>query len=275
MFVVLSALAALGYGASDFAGGVAARRIRPTTALLYGEPAGLLVIVLTTDLGGTFSLRTVILSALAGMCGLVGLGLMYRLMASQMLSVVSPVTAVVAAAVPLGFGILAGEHPGPAAWAGVAVGLIAVALMSGARGGAPAAVRLRVALTALGSGGGFGAYFVLIAHAGDGTGTWPLVLSRMFALVVLVPLAMRRRALLVPTASAGLFAIAAGLSDAAADAAFLLATREGSLSLVGVITAFYPAVTVLLAVVLLRERAGWVTCAGVALSGVSIALIAG
>jgi drug/metabolite transporter (DMT)-like permease len=276
MLVVLSALAALGYGVSDFAGGVAARRIRPMTALLYGEPAGLLVVavLLVLSPSGQLNLRVVVLGGAAGLCGLVGLGLMYRLMAEEPLNVVSPITAVVAAAMPLLFGIAAGEHPGATAWTGAVVGLLAVALISGDRGVVRAAVRWRIVLTALVSGAGFGAYFVLVAHAGDSAGAWPLVCSRLCALAVLVPIVWRRRAWSLPSAGCGALAVGAGAADAVADMLFLLASRNGYLSLAGVITAFYPVVTVVLAVVVLRERTGWVPRAGLALSAVSLALIA-
>jgi drug/metabolite transporter (DMT)-like permease len=275
MLIALSLLAALGYGLSDFVGGIAARRLRPTTALRYGVPAGALVVVLLLPLSsGHLTLRAIGLAAAAGVAGLVGLALMYRLMASEPLNVVSPVTAVLAAATPLAFGVASGEHPDSSAWFGVATGLLGIALITGKRStAAPAGLRLRVLLMALGAGAGFGAYFVLIAHAGHGSGLWPLLVARATALLVLVPLAGRPARLQSPPGRHRLPAVLAGALDAGADAFFLLASHAGYLSLAGVITALYPAVTVLLAVLVLRERPGWLPGAGLALSAVSLALI--
>ena len=276
MLIGLAMLAAVGYGASDFVGGVASRRVRPLTALLYGHPVGAsLVAALLPLFPGSFDLASVVFAALAGLCGLLGFGLMYRLMASSPLNVVSPVTAVLAAATPIACGLLSGEHPRATAWLGIVFGLVAIALISGSSSGAAARVQAKVLLQAFTSGAGFGLYFVLLAHAGgSASGLWPLMIARVSAGLVIVAIAARPGVVATVDSGTGALAGCAGLLDASADVCFLFATRHGYLSLVGGVTALYPAVTVLLAGFLLRERAGWLPCTGLVLSAVSLALIA-
>lgn len=276
MSIILALLAALGYGVSDFSGGLASRRVRPTTALLCSYPvATVLTAVLLPLSPGSLSAASAGLAALAGIAGLVGFGLMYRLMSTAPLNLVSPVTGVLAAATPIAFGVLSGEQPHLTAWFGIACGLVAVALISSASDGSPhARLRVQVLLVALASGAGFGLYFVLLAHAGVGTGLWPLLIARVSALLVIVGVAGRRGVIATIDLRTGVLAAVAGALDAVADVCFLLAVREGYLSLVSVVTAMYPAITVLLALFVLRERAGWLPRAGLALSAVSLILIA-
>ena len=277
MLVGLAMLAAVGYGVSDFAGGLASRRVCPLTALLYSHPVGaVLVAALLPLFPGSFDVASVVFAVLAGLAGLLGFGLMYQLMATSPLNVVSPITAVLAAATPIACGVLSGEQPRTTAWLGMAFGLVAIALISGSSSGsAHARVRAKVLLLAFASGAGFGLYFVLLAHAGgSATGLWPLMIARVSSGLVIVAVAARPGVVATVDRRTGLLAGCAGLLDASADVCFLLATRHGYLSLVSVVTAMYPAITVLLAVFVLRERAGWLPRTGLALSAVSLALIA-
>jgi drug/metabolite transporter (DMT)-like permease len=123
------------------------------------------------------------------------------------------------------------------------------------------------------SGLGFGLYFVLLARAGNGSGLWPLVVSRVASAILIVPLAVRRRAITAMRGRTLALVAAAGACDAGANMAFLLAARHGLLALAGVLTSLYPAVTVLLAVVLLREHTTVVQRAGLALAAASVVLI--
>jgi drug/metabolite transporter (DMT)-like permease len=277
MLIALAFLAAIGYGASDFAGGVASRRIRPTTILLYSHPVGAVLIALLLPLfPGDLSARAALLAAFAAVAGLIGFGLMFHLMANAPLSSVSPITAVLAAATPMGFGVLSGEHPRLLAWAGIGFGMIAVALISGTASRTPhARLRARVLLLASAAGAGFGIYFILLAHAGSGpSGLWPLMIARSTSAAVIVAVAARPAVTATVDRRSALTAACAGALDAAADMCFLLATRHGYLSLVSVVTALYPVITMLLALRLLGERAGWLPRAGMALSVVSLALVA-
>jgi drug/metabolite transporter (DMT)-like permease len=273
--VVLGLLAAVLYGVGDFLGGFTARRASAVTVLLYSYPVGaVLMTLLLPAFPGVVTGRVALFGILGGACGLVGVVILYHLMTVAPMNVVSPVTAVLAALVPVVLGVAVGERPRTLAWIGVAAGLLAVVLVSRTSEDHPTGqVSLRVLLLAAVSGLGFGLYFVFLARAGNGSGLWPLVVSRVASALLIVPLAVQRRAVIrLRTGTLALVA-AAGACDAGANMAFLLATRHGLLALAGVLTSLYPAVTVLLAITLLHEHTSSVQRAGLALAAASVVLI--
>jgi drug/metabolite transporter (DMT)-like permease len=273
--VVLALLAAACYGVSDFLGGLASRRRTALAVLLYSYPVGAVLMAVLLPLApGQLTARAVAFGVLGGGFGLMGVALLYRLMTVAAMNVVSPITAVLAAAVPVAAGVLTGDRPAVAAWAGVAIGLVAVVLVSRQPADAPHGpfTASTFALAIL-SGVGFGGYFVFLARAGDGTGLWPLLVSRLTSAVLIVPLAYRAGAVTAIRGRLLVLCLVAGALDAGANLFFLLAARQGLLSLAGVITALYPAATVALAVAVLHERpTGWQRV-GLGLAAVAVVLI--
>ena len=275
MTVVLGLLAAVLYGISDFAGGVSSRRRQAVTVLLYSYPMGAVLIVAMLPLfSGTLDARAAGFGALGGVAGLIGVVLLYSLMTVAPINVVSPVTAVLAAAVPVLVGIGTGERPATLAWCGIALGLVAVVFVSRTGENSPhGRVRPAVLGLAVVSGLGFGLYFVLLARAGDGSGLWPLAISRVVSAVLIVPIAVGRKAVAhVRGPTLGIVVIA-GVGDALANLAFLEASRHGLLSVASVLTSLYPATTVLLAMSLLKEHASAVQRFGLGLAAASVVLI--
>jgi drug/metabolite transporter (DMT)-like permease len=273
--VVLGLLAALLYGVSDFAGGIASRKNTALTVLVTSTPVGaVLMTALLPLFGGHVDGRVVAFGILGGGAGLLGVTLMYSLMTVAPINIVSPVTAVLAAIVPVVVGVSIGERPHVTAWLGILLGLGAVLLVSRTTDDHPhGRVGLRVLLLAFVSGLGFGFYFVFLARAGDGSGLWPLVISRFASALLIIPIAAARGAFGVVRGRMFWVAILAGACDASANMAFLLASRHGLLSLASVLTSLYPATTVILAVWLLREHISPTQRLGLALAGGSIVLI--
>lgn len=272
MAVALALGGALIYGCADFCGGLATRRSGVTAVVLLGQCAGLLVLLPALALvAGTLDGVSMAWGAAAGTVGAVGLLLFYRGLAVGPMAVVAPLTAVTAAAVPVAAGVAFGERPSPLALVGVAGAVVAVALISAEGGRFPARRQLLSSgtLTALGAGLAFGLLFVFLSRSGDDSGMWPLVGARAASILLLagVIVALRGPAR-VERASAPL-TLLAGLGDMAANVLFVLAAREGLLSITGVLFALYPAATVLLAVVVLRER-----LAGVQVVGLGVAMAA-
>lgn len=196
------------------------------------------------------------------------------------MSVVSPLTSLLVAALPLGVGILWGERPGPLALVGAALAVVAVVLVSRQENTAvdeksPVRFTPRVAWLTIGSGAAFTLYFVLLDRVGADTGLWPLVTSRASAsaLVLVAALVTGQRQLAKGPALK--LALAAGALDILANVAFLYALRAGMLSMVSVLTSLYPAGTVLLARLVLKEHTGRVQRVGLALAAAAVALIAG
>lgn len=282
---LLALLAALAYGISDFVGGLASRRAQAVTVLMYSYPVGALMMVLLLPLfPGPISQSTLIWSLAGGGAGFVGVLLMYTALAMAPMNVISPVTALTSAAVPVVAGVLYGERPETLAWAGIGLGLAAIVLISRSPEAEPGEsaqdlavlhgrASARAIMFALIAGVGFGAYFICLARADADSGLWPVVLARVASSVLTIPVALRLRAMHRLGGPLLVLAAAGGALDAMANLFFLLASREGLLSLASVITSLYPAGTVLLAAIVLRERTTKLQRAGFGIAVVAVLLI--
>jgi uncharacterized membrane protein len=282
----MTSLLALGaaafYGAADFLGGIATRRATTVATVLTTQGAGLLMLLACSPLmlDQAMSRRDVLFGVLAGLTGSVGVALLYKALAIGPMSVVAPVTAVCAVIVPLVVGLLQGESIAAAAAIGVAVAIAAIGLlgMSPAPAEAPeqppadVAKGLRVAL---GSGVAIGGFLVSLGETSAAAGLWPLAVSRAVSIALFTALALAtRQPMLVPRAALAP-ALACGGLDMVANALYLVAVREGQLSLVATLASLYPASTVLLARLVLGERLGRWQQVGVGSAVVAIALIVG
>lgn len=275
MTVVLGLIAAICYGVGDFVGALASRRHTAVTVLLHSYPVGAVLMAAMLPLfPGTLTGRTFAFGVAGGVSGLVGVTIMYALMAVAPMNIISPVTAVLAAMVPVVFGVAFGERPQVAAWFGIVVGLAAVILVSYTTDDHPhGKIALRTLALAFLSGLGFGFYFICLARAGDNSGMWPLVISRIASAVLILPLAWQQAAFHPIRGRMLVITVLAGAFDASANLCFLLAARAGLLSLAAVLTSLYPAFTVLLSMGLLHEHASRIQRAGLALAGTAIVLI--
>jgi drug/metabolite transporter (DMT)-like permease len=273
--VLLGLAAAIAYGVGDFVGAFASRRYGAITVLLHSYPVGaLLMAAMLPFFPGEVTGRTIGFGIAGGLAGLVGVVVMYSLMVIAPMNIISPVTAVLAAIVPVIFGVLVGERPRLGAWFGILLGIGAVLLVSRTTADHPhGRIAFRVLAAALVAGVGFGLYFIFLARAGDDSGLWPLVISRGASAAAIVPLAARARSFARIRGRMLGYTLAAGALDAFANMFFLLASRAGLLSVASVLTSLYPAVTVLLAVGLLHEHVSRVQRAGLTLAAAAIVLI--
>ncbi len=276
MAALLALSAAVAYGVGDFLGGVAARRVPPTAVVLWSHLVGLVLLVaLAPVVGGDITPRALAVGACAGLLGGGGVALFYRGLAVGAMSVVAPIAAMLSAAVPVVAGLASGERPTGAALAGIALALGAVVLISREppSAGAPA-LRWQALGLAIAAGLAFGLFFVAIDSAGDGVGIWPLVAARMASVSLFAGLgAARVTASGLPRGAAGA-AIGCGVLDASANVLYVLALDHGLLSVVSVLTALYPAGTVLLARYVLGEHLSGVQRAGLGVAAVAAVLIA-
>lgn len=276
MAALLALGAAVAYGVGDFLGGVAARRVPPTAVVLWSHLVGLgSLVALAPFLGGHVTPRALGFGAVAGVAGGVGVTLFYRGLAAGSMSVVAPVAALLSAAVPVTAGLAGGEQPSPAALAGIALALGAVALVSReAPGPGAPAIRWPALALALAAGLAFGLFFVTVDRAGTSAGIWPLVAARVASVSLFAGLAAARvTASGLPEGVAGA-AVGCGLLDTGANVLYVMALDHGLLSVVSVLTALYPAGTVLLARYVLGERLTPTQRAGLGVAGVAAVLIA-
>lgn len=278
MAILFSALSALLYGTADFSGGFASRRNAIPAVLIWSQLAGLVMVVLfaISDGPSGVTLRDLLWGTAAGLGGMGGLAFLYRGLSRGYVSIVSPLAAVTGAAVPVFFGLLSGDVIGPVAGTGIAISLPAIVLMSWNRTGAVThrdPRRLRASWLDGGiSGVMFGLFFIAISLPAAESGMWPLAAARITSIFVMwtgATLLRRDRCI----AGDHLLVAAAGVLDMGANIAFVLALRQGALAIVTVITSAYPAQTVLLSRVLLRERIGVIRASGIAMALVGIALM--
>jgi drug/metabolite transporter (DMT)-like permease len=282
MAAVLALLSAVVYGAGDFAGGLVARRMPPAAVVLRSNAIGLAGLLLVAPLFASSDVAAADLAwgAGGGLVGGIGVLLLYRGLAVGTMSIVAPITAVLAATVPVVVGLVDGERPSAIALVGIPVALVAITLLArdpddaGPESGTPAGVLLM----ALGAGLGFGLFFVALDRAGDQSGMWPLVAGRgasvaMFALVALTVASTRAAPGVSRVGTTPALIVVCGICDSGANALFLLATHEGLLTLVAVLGSLYPASTVLLATTLTHERLARSQVVGVLLALAAVVLI--
>jgi drug/metabolite transporter (DMT)-like permease len=196
-------------------------------------------------------------------------------------SILSPVTAVVSAVVPMTWGLLSGERLGEIGYLALAVALVAVVLVGFTPGDHSARPSPRGLLMAVASGAMIGVFLVLIDQTPDDSGLVPLIANRvvnasiMLAVLVGLALVARRRGAAphVPGGEVRIdhagwlrFAIACGVVDAAANTLLLIGIRLGDLTVMSVLTAMYPAGTILLAVLVLKGRIARLQVVGLVLA---------
>ncbi|MDP5183068.1 DMT family transporter [Blastococcus sp. BMG 814] len=276
MAVVLALASAVVYGTADFLGGLASRRAPVFGVVAVSQAAGLLaLVVLLPWLGGPVTAADLAWGAAAGLAGSAGLLVFFRALAGGVMSVIAPVTALTAAAVPVLVGILGGERIGPWATAGILLALAAVVLVS-AEGGLRAlrGVRAPSLAPALVAGTAFGLFFVLLDRTSAGAGLTPLAAARIASVALVVGVALATRQVLRPGRVALPLVLVSGLGDMTANALFLLATQQGGqLAITGVLASLYPVSTVVLAQLVLRERLVPAQLAGLATAATAVVLI--
>jgi uncharacterized membrane protein len=281
MAIVLGLAAALTYGAADFLGALATKSTKVFTVVFLSQVlgSGLLLVTLPFFLDTPVSVAALGWGAGAGVAGAVGVALFYQGLAVGRMGAVAPITGVEAAAVPVIFGLVSGERPSALALAGVVVALGAVGLVSSSpsdsvdarREGGP---RLQPGVgLALCAGIAFGAFFILLDAAGDDSGLWPLVGARISSVATIAIALLATKGYEKPVRSAWLPIAGAGVLDVAANLFFLLAARQGLLSIVAVLTSMYPATTVVLARVLLNERFHQTQLVGLGLAALGVAAL--
>jgi drug/metabolite transporter (DMT)-like permease len=275
MTVQLALPAAVGFGVADFAGGLATRRTSGTLAVIaVAQFAGAVALLPALILmPGRPSAAAAGIGAVAGLAGSSGLVWYFRGLARGPMGVVAPLSALTSAGLPLVVGVTAGESTGPVTVCGVAVALLAIALATaGTRRDRAATGGL---LLGIGSGVGFGVFFVALNATPPDSGLWPLLAAKVASVVVFGPLLLARRSSSEATWRRFGLILLSGTADMVANVLFLLATREGALSVSAVLVSLYPVVVVVSARFVLRERLSWLQATSVALALTASALLSG
>lgn len=282
MVILLALGSAITFGAADFWGGLASRRAPSAGVVAVAQAIGLPVVLawclLSSASAGTSDL---LWGAASGAAGAGGVLFLYKGLADGRMSVVAPLTGLVAAGLPVVASPLLGETPTALALVGIVIAMVAIALVS--REGEPHAedetvttmTRGAMVTVAVASGVCFGALFLLLDQASEQAGMWPLVTNKLTGLVVVgvYGLAVARTGLRVGRAALPLV-VACAATGTAAEVLLLLATQKGFVAIAAVITSLYPGSTVLLARFILHERLRNDQLAGFGLAVIAVGLIA-
>jgi drug/metabolite transporter (DMT)-like permease len=281
VFLALSLASAFTYGAADFLGGLASRRANTVAVVLLSQGAGLVMVALLLPILASAApgQSDWIWGGIAGLTGGVGVALLYRALAVGVMAVVAPPTAVCAVLVPVMIAVALGERPGTRESAGIALAVVAIVLVSQSSSTSAGQASMSSQRSGLGlslaSGVSIGLFFLALARTNAAAGLWPLLAARTVSVVLFgTMVAFSRIPLRMPPPVLAT-TIAGGIVDMLANLLFLLASRQGPLTLVVTLTSLYPASTVLLARFVVGERLAPRQWAGVLCALVAIVAIVG
>ncbi len=250
----VSALAAtFAWGVSDFVGGYASRRANAFLLTTITHVSGTtLMVLLALRFHSTFPARQDLpWAAAAGLFGGVALAIFYRALSTGNMGFTAPVAAVLGAAIPTIFGIFTEGMPGPVPVAGFFIAGIGIWLISRPEGPAGKPEGIAAAVIA---GIGFAGYFLCIKQAGDGSVLWLAAISRAVSFLVTGAIVLATRQFKPMNLTGVAWALAAGVLDSSGSAMFIHSSQTGRLDAAVVISSLYPAITVLLALLFLKEQ---------------------
>ncbi|KQX57432.1 MULTISPECIES: DMT family transporter [unclassified Streptomyces] len=273
------------WGLADFGGGLLTRRIPALTVVVVSQALAVLVlgtVVLATG-AWTEAGPQLWYAVGAGVVGPAAMLAFYKALALGPMGVVSPLGSL-GVVVPVSVGLLVGDRPGLAQFAGIAVAILGVVLAGGPElRGAP--VQRQAVLLTLVAAFGFGSVMALIAEASTTvTGLFlALFVQRVTNVLVgggALYASVRRGGRAVPEAGPGVIRAAlpalafVGLADVAANGTYAVAAQQGPVTVAAVLASLYPVVTALAAFGVLKERLRAIQAAGAGLALVGTVLLA-
>jgi uncharacterized membrane protein len=267
---------AVAWGTGDFTGGLVGRRIGPYRASLYGEAMGLLLLLAGAAVfsapipaGGALAW-----SAAAGAAGGLGMMILYRALAEGRMSIAGPISALMATLLPVIAGALTEGITSGTKYAGFALALIAIWLVS-RHEDSPRELRLHLADLRLPllAGACFGTYFILMNRGSQEATLWPIIVARAAGTVLVFFFALAKGQAGIPAGRLWPLVILNSAGDVGGNIFFVLAGQAGRLDVASVASSLYPGMTVLLAATILHEHLNRPQWAGVALALASIVLM--
>lgn len=266
-------LSALCWGAGDFSGGLATRRANVYSVIIAGDFVGALLLMIVAWYLGERAPTMVDLAwgTVAGIGGVVGLIGLYRALALGKMGIVSPLSAVIAAALPVLVAIFVEGAPKPLQMLGFLLAFVAIWLI--AQSGETRLSLQDLLLPAI-AGAGFAAFFICYDQVSDGSIFYPLVAARVIAVLLLIGVALLGGHPMTPPVNMFPLLFLVGAADLGGNAFYGLAAQAGRLDVAAVTASLYPAATVWLAWWLLKERFSSRQMVGVVIALLSITLIA-
>lgn len=274
---ILGLVSALVYGSADFVGGVASRVIGPLRTTAIGAVAGLALLLVALPLvGGTWSAAALGWGAASGAIGAAAVALLYACLAIGPMSILSPLTALVSALVPLAWGLAGGDRFAPIGYVALGLALVAVVLVGFVPERGAVRPSARALTMAVAAGTLIGVFLIVLDQTPADSGLVPLVANRTVNALItwsVIGLLALRGATRAFTRRGVLLAVGSGLLDASANTLILVGLRAGDLSTMSVLVALYPAGTIVLAAAVLRERIAPVQWVGLVLAVAAAAML--
>jgi drug/metabolite transporter (DMT)-like permease len=274
MAPLLAILASICYGSADFLGGLASRKSSALAVAAVSQFVGLAPLAIALLVAGPSTPSTADLAwgAAAGLAGAAALALFFKALTLGRMSVMAPIASATGAAVAVIIGFALGERPGPLVLAGFALAVVSIVLVAQDRSG-PDGSTERGVLTALACGIALGAWYTCLHPTSIAAGLWPLVMARAVSLPLLgLATRLRGRSLRLPRDVMAI-ALPSGTLDIVANVCYLIAVRQGMLSVVATLASLNPIVTVALAWSVLHERLRPAQYLGLALGLAAMAMI--
>lgn len=272
MTQLLSLTAAVFYGIADFSGGLATRSTSAWRVSAWSQLIGvpLLLVGVAVVEASDVATSDIAFGAAAGAVGLVGLVLMYSALATGKMSIVAPIIGALAAMIPVGWDVATGGSIQPIQWLGITMSIVAVLLLASQPSGGT--THMVPTLKAIGAGVSFALFFIAMSYTSEASGLWPLVTARSVTVPVAFIFAFGLGVAAPPRAKILRLVALTGFADMAANLAIVAAVQRGPLGVSAVLSSLYPAVTVLAALLVLREHPSAQQWAGIALA-VAAALV--
>jgi len=271
--ILYGLLSSASWGAADFIGGLASRKASAIRVLYLAEIAGfipfmLIAIILHEPIPPAKDLW---IGALGSIVGLIGLMFLYRALAEGKMTIAAPVSAVFAALIPVLFGSFTLGLPSIPTLIGFGLAFLAVWLISqtDSTNWRFNISNLRLPLI---SGLFFGCYFILVHRATLNAFFWPLASARFAGFAALGLLALFTHQPAMPPRETWTLCIINGVIDIAGNAFYILSAHTGRIDVAAVLGALYPASTVLLAWIFLKERISLVQGMGIISAFIAIVL---
>jgi drug/metabolite transporter (DMT)-like permease len=269
----LSLSAALSWGAADFSGGIAAKSVNVFGVVATAHAVGLafmfsLAVLFREPIPRPSSL---VWGAAAGLVGSVGLAAFYKALAIGKMGINAPLASVITAVLPLLFGFWTEGLPHALQLIGFALALVSIWLITMQRDAGGRSQGLGLAVLA---GMGFSGFLLFIKLAGSEAVFWPLVAARAASFLLMMTIILASGGSGKPSRAALAYILLAGVLDSGANALYVAAAQRGRLDVAAVLSSLYPASTVILARLVLKERLSGTQSAGMVAALVAVVLIA-
>ena len=250
----IALIAAISWSGGDFSGGIAARKLHQYQVLFLTSLSSLAVLFTLALVWGEGlpSPSSTVIAFLAGTSGALGLAAFYKGLSIGNTAIVAPVGGVFGSIIPVIVGIFIEGFPGYLPVIGFALALLGIWFVTKVDGEAQSKLKTSLSLAFM-AGIGFGGFLTLIALVDDNQIFSPLAVAK-FASLILASILIWRNKLPIPKLGGSGMALVSGVLDAGGNLFYLLATQYTRIDIAAVLSSLYPAGTVLLSMVFLKEK---------------------